>query len=261
MANLIKMDMRRLFMSKLFYVTMGITAFLNMVIMTAIPLITKMFAPEAEASVTKLSDILANPFAIPWMLIAVYISMVSFSYADMANGYIKNIAGQIPRKSDTVVSKFVVIGVHNLVFFAVSALSMVLGNVIGSAFGTFTIEADSMIMNGILTLLLKWLLSMAICSILLLLTTGVRNKTLAAIVGVVFGTNTMALVYMGLNTAVANIFKTESFNLAMYMPDGLMGAVNVTAGTGVINAIVVSVVCISVFFALTIKVFNSRDIK
>ena len=94
MANLIKMDLRRLFLSKVFYLTMGIVAFLNIVILTAIPLLTKMFAPGAEASVTKLSDIIANPFSIPWMIIAVFISMVSFSYADMANGYIKNIGGE-----------------------------------------------------------------------------------------------------------------------------------------------------------------------
>lgn len=261
MANLIKMDLRRLFLSKVFYITMGIVAFLNIVILTAIPLLTKMFAPGAEASVTKLSDIIANPFSIPWMIIAVFISMVSFSYADMANGYIKNIAGQIPRKSDTVVSKFAVIGVHNLIFIAVSSLSMVLGNLIGSAFGTYTIEADPLIMNGVLTLFLKWLLSMAICSILLLLTTGVRNKTLAAIVGVIFGTGTLGLVYMGLSSAVTNIFKTEGFNLAMYMPDGLMGVVNVSANTGVLNTVIVSVVCIALFFALTIRIFNTRDIK
>ena len=256
MANLIKMDLRRLFLSKVFYITMGIVAFLNIVILTAIPLLTKMFAPGAEASVTKLSDIIANPFSIPWMIIAVFISMVSFSYADMANGYIKNIAGQIPRKSDTVVSKVAVIGVHNLIFIAVSSLSMVLGNLIGSAFGTYTIEADPLIMN-----LLKWLLSMAICSILLLLTTGVRNKTLAAIVGVIFGTGTLGLVYMGLSSAVTNIFKTEGFNLAMYMPDGLMGVVNVSANTGVLNTVIVSAVCIALFFALTIRIFNTRDIK
>ncbi|MBQ2442121.1 MAG: hypothetical protein II498_02140, partial [Ruminococcus sp.] len=147
------------------------------------------------------------------------------------------------------------------IFIAVSSLSMVLGNLIGSAFGTYTIEADPLIMNGVLTLLLKWLLSMAICSILLLLTTGVRNKTLAAIVGVIFGTGTLGLVYMGLSSAVTNIFKTEGFNLAMYMPDGLMGVVNVSANTGVLNTVIVSAVCIALFFALTIRIFNTRDIK
>lgn len=80
MANLIKMDLRRLFLSKVFYITMGIVAFLNIVILTAIPLLTKMFAPGAEASVTKLSDIIANPFSIPWMIIAVFISMVSLAW-------------------------------------------------------------------------------------------------------------------------------------------------------------------------------------
>lgn len=71
----------------------------------------------------------------------------------------------------------------------------------------------------------------------------------------------LGLVYMGLSSAVTNIFKTEGFNLAMYMPDGLMGVVNVSANTGVLNTVIVSVVCIALFFALTIRIFNTRDIK
>ena len=127
MANLIKMDMRRLFHSKVFYITMGIVAFLNIVILAAVPMVSKLLMPQAEAGVTNLSSIIAGPFSIGWMIIAVFISMVSFSYADMANGYIKNIAGQISRRSDSVFSKLVVIGIHNLVFFVVASLSMRLG--------------------------------------------------------------------------------------------------------------------------------------
>lgn len=260
MANLIKMDMRRLFLSKVFYLTMGIVAVLNIAILTAVPMIVKLFT-QGETSVVNLSDILVNPFFISWSIIAMYISVVSYFYADMANGYVKNIAGQIHRRSDTVFSKLAVIGVHNLIFIAVGALSIVIGNLIGSTFGTYTIAFDGQVLSGVLTLLLKWLLSMAVCSILLLMTTGVRNKTLATIIGVILGTNTLGLVYFGLDTAVANIFHTTGFSMSMYMPDSLIEKVNVAANTGIINAVVVSLVCIAVFMMLTVRVFNRRDIK
>ena len=93
------------------------------------------------------------------------------------------------------------------------------------------------------------------------MTTGVRNKTLATIIGVILGTNTLGLVYFGLDTAVANIFHTTGFSMSMFMPDSLIEKVNVAANTGIINAVVVSLVCIAVFMMLTVRVFNRRDIK
>lgn len=261
MLNLIKMDVRRLFLSKVFWLTMSITAFANIVILTVIPLVTKAFMSDVEVGTVTVSSILENPFVIGWLIILMFISAVSFSYADIANGFIKNIAGQIPRKSDTVVSKFAVIGVHNLIFLAVSVLSMVLGQLIGSAFGTYTIAFDANIMSGVLTVLLKWMLSMAISAVLLFFTTAVRNKTLAAIIGVILGTQTLGLIYGAVNFGVANIFHTEGFELGMYMPDTLISSVSVTADAGVLNAVIVSVVCAALFLALTVRVFNTRDIK
>lgn len=261
MANLVKMDLRRLFHSKMFFISAGIVAALNIILMTLIPLFTKFFIPSEMVRIVEFSDILVNPFAISWMIILMFISMVSFSYADIANGFIKNIAGQIPRKSDTIISKFIVIGLHNFIFIAVAALSMVAGQYLGSLFGTYQIVMDDQIGFALLTLLVKWLLTMAISSILLFLTTGVRNKTLASIVGVILGTGTMGLIYLGLSTAVDSIFKTSGFNLSLVMPDALLNTVNVGANIGVINAVIASVVCAAIFLALTVKMFNTRDIK
>ena len=88
-----------------------------------------------------------------------------------------------------------------------------------------------------------------------------ENKVLATVLGVILGTGTMSLAYMGLNTAISNIFHTQSFDLGMYMPDALFNSVNVGANVAVINAIVVSLVFIVLFMALTVKVFKSRDVK
>ena len=60
---------------------------------------------------------------------------------------------------------------------------------------------------------------------------------------------------------IENIFHTQGFDLNLYMPDALLKSVNVGANIAVVNAIIVSLVCIVLFMALTVKVFKSRDIK
>lgn len=154
-----------------------------------------------------------------------------------------------------------VIGIHNFIFLAVGSLTNALGNLAMSATGMLQLTDDGKIGAAIMTILLKWLLSMAIAAILLFVTNGVKNKVLATVIGVILGTGTMSLAYMGLNTAISNIFHTQSFDLGMYMPDALFNSVNVGANVAVINAIVVSLVFIVLFMALTVKVFKSRDVK
>ncbi|MBQ2358661.1 MAG: hypothetical protein II395_07965, partial [Ruminococcus sp.] len=149
----------------------------------------------------------------------------------------------------------------NFIFLAVGSLTNALGNLAMSATGMLQLTDDGKIGAAIMTILLKWLLSMAIAAILLFVTNGVKNKVLATVIGVILGTGTMSLAYMGLNTAISNIFHTQSFDLDMYMPDALFNSVNVGANVAVINAIVVSLVFIVLFMALTVKVFKSRDVK
>ena len=102
---------------------------------------------------------------------------------------------------------------------------------------------------------------MAISAILIFVTNGVKNKVLATVIGVIIGTGSLSLAYMGLSVAIDNIFHTQGFDLGMYMPDALLNSVNVGAGVAVVNAIVVSLVCIVLFMALTVTVFGRRDIK
>ena len=256
------MDMRRLFISKVFYISMAIVAALNILMEAMGPILMKVFAPGKAINPPDLSDLIITPFSIPLLLVALFISVINFSYADMANGYIKNIAGQIPRKSDTIVSKFFVMGIHNLIFMLVGVLGVIIGNLIGGIFAGYTIKIDSQFFWGaaLTTLLIKWMLTMAMSSILLFVTMGIKSKSLASIVGVFLGTGALALVYLGLNTGISNLFKKE-VNVTSFVPDQLFGSVNVATGTYVLNAVIVGLVCIALFLGLTIKVFNSRDIK
>lgn len=261
MAKLIQMELRRLFMSKVFYVSMAITAAVNLALQISAPIFTRTFMPETPIQPQRVSDFFAQPFGFPLVIVALIISVISFTYADIANGYVKNIAGQIPRKSDVVIAKFVAVGVHNMVFFLVSALTVVIGTLIPTAMGYETIEFDSGLGAGLLTFLIKWLLAMAMSAILLFLTTGVQNKTIATVAGIFLGTGSLNLLYFGINEGVKAIFHVGKFSVNEFMPDQLINQVNVGANVAVIHSVAVSVVCIALFAVLTVRLFNRRDIK
>ncbi len=261
MGKLIKMDLRRMTKSTFFKISLAVIAVFNIIAGIALPLIVNLI-PNASQSfeATPLSSVISNPITISLLIILLFVSVVSFTYADFANGYVKNLAGQVSKRSNYIFSKFVVIAIMNLIFVVTGALSKVIGELAGTAFGG-KIEVDGLILAGIATLVIKWMLCVAISTILLFITTGVRNKTLASIVGVVIGTGALGLVYFGLDSAISGIFKVSDFSIASYMPDQLMNTVNVGTNMAVVNAIIVAVVCTALFLALSVKTFNSRDVK
>ncbi len=256
MANLVKTEWYKLRTSKMFYILLAVVFTVNTAAAAIMPTLEKLFSPNHQANKVELSNAIASPFIVGLLMIVVFISAVSFLYSDFSGGYIKNIAGQVGNKGNIVISKFIVIGIHNLIFLAVGALSNVLGNAIA---GQLLIDSD--IFPAILTLLIKWLLSMSISAILLFMTMGMKSKTFASILGVVFATGTLSIVYLGLNNAISNIFHVAGFDLAEFAPDTLMSTVNVMKNALVINAIIVSVVFIAIFISLTYMTFKKRDVK
>lgn len=266
MVNLIKMDLRRLSKSLLFKVSLILVAALNILVGFFGPIVVNLIAQSMSNGqknpdiVTKLSSSISNPFSIPIMFILLFMSVVVFTYADFSHGYVKNLAGQVNKRSSLIFSKFIVVGIHNLIFLAVGSASQVIGAYAGCAGGA-KVEVDGLIGAALGTLLIKWMLCMAISAILIFITSGVRNKTLASIVGVVIGTGALGLAYLGINTAIGQLFKQSSFSISDYMPDQLLNMVDVGSNIAVANAIIVAVVCTAIFLALAVKTFNSRDIK
>ncbi len=261
MGNLVKMDLRRLFMSKVFYISMAVVGAFNILFQIVPPIFVRFLAPSEPIHAQQVSDIVASPFTFTFLLILMVISIVSFSYADIANGYIKNIAGQVRNKSSIVYSKFIAVGVHNCIFMVVSALTSLLGAAIISAMGMMKLEMDGLMLQAFFTFFIKWMLSMAISAILMFFTTAVKNKTVATVIGVILGTGALGMVYFGLNQAIENIFHVENVEIQSYVPDQLINSVNAGTNIAVVNAIVVAVVCTVLFLVLTVKVFNSRDVK
>lgn len=256
MISLVKMEWYKLRTSKLFIVMLSIVFGLQLLITAGAPLVARALSPALIPGASDLSALISSPFSAGLMLLAVYISAVSFLYSDFAGGYVKNIAGQMDDRGRMVIAKFIVIAIHNLIFCCVGVLGTVLGTL-----ATGQIAFDANILGGVMTLLLKWLLMLALSSVLIFLTVGLKNKTISVIAAVIFATNTLSLLYMGINALCSNVLKLEGVDVGNFMPDALMGSVNAIDGTMVINTVIVSAVFIALFITLTTITFKKRDVK
>ena len=272
MRNIIRMDFYRLISSRSFKVSMFLVFIISLLskpiykfIITFLNNITQQVAENGDSSINvaeatinypatvDFSTILCSPFGYTLLIVLCLICAIGFAYADIANGYIKNYAGQLSNKGYTVISKFTVIGFLNL-FYLVAAL-------IGSTVGEMLVRKvvfDSDIPEGILTFFLKLLLMQSLCAILLFFTVGIKQKTAATVAGVVLGSGMLGLAYIGLNTAVHKIFNVDSFNVNDYAPDSLLES---SGKLVAVNALVVSVVIIAIFLPLTVKIFSKSDVK
>ena len=119
MGNLIKMDFYRMRKGKSFIVNL-ILVFLTAIISAPLVKLMYFIANQLMKATTKpgqefqeyvfekninLSELIASPFIAKPILVLLFVSVISFTYADIANGYVKNIAGQLPRRGHTVISK------------------------------------------------------------------------------------------------------------------------------------------------------------
>lgn len=254
MTRLIKMEWYKLWTSKLFVVLLSITFGLNALLAASLPLIAGALGQQTDP--VKLSAIIASPFLLGLLMIPVFISAASFLYLDFGGGYVKNIAGQLSDRGMMVFAKFIIIGIHNLVFFLAAVLSH-----IAAAALTSGIITDGNEWGGIATLLLKWLLALGLCAVLEFFAVGLENKTLSIIMAVVFSTGSLSLLYVGIDAGVNALFHLEGFSVSDYMPDALLNSVSAITGELVINAIIVSVIFIVLFLWLSYITFKKRDIK
>ena len=217
MANLLRMDLYRMRKAKSFWICLGIAFALLM-----------------------LNGMLC------------LLSACSFFYADMENGYIKNIAGQMPRRGFTVLSKYLAILPHNLLFMVAG----IIGNLIGTVlFQQILLDGD--ILDAAVTFLMKVLLMQSICAILLMVTASFQNKSLGTVIAVLMGLGLMSLVYMMIDTGLDQLFQNKGFSVSDYMPDQLLGQLK----PPVLDSILVSAATTALFLPLSVHVFDRRDVK
>ncbi len=256
MVNLIRMDLYRMRKSRAFIVCLILVFVLAL---TSAPLekllftlarslsneVKETFIPEAS-----FSEILINPLPFMRMMTAL-LSLCYFFYADVENGYIKNIAGQMPLKGFTVLSKFIAAAAHNLIFAAVG----IIGNLIGTLI-VRKIVPDSNLLDSIRVLVLRLLLLQSISAILLFVVATLRSKSLGMILAVLFGLGLTGLIYAGINEALKPIFG-QGTDISRYLPDTVMGGKTLDT----LKSLAVSFAWGGLFLLLAIRVFDRKDVN
>lgn len=273
MLNLIKMDFYRLFHSKVVRVgaiAAAIIAFAGMLLNFGVLELCKLTIADNPADTEGIAFLFP---IISWLngvdfadvvftgtnAFALFVScmvVASFVGAEQSCGYVKNIAGQLPNRGMTIVSKFVVTCFIQLM---VLVIYTVISSLCAGMFFNQYVNAYSTValVEG---LLLRFLLFCAIDAIVLFFCTLTKSHAIAMVIGAIFGIGITGLVYMAASGLLGML--KISVNLAHFMPDGINGLISVSnLGTIGIRAIIVSIVFITAFLSATVMLFNKRDVK
>lgn len=256
MGNLFRMDFYRMRKARSFLVCLILAFLLSLCSTPLAKLLTvlmKLLSDEVPAlpESVKLSELLASPLSSLNAMLAL-ISVCGFFYADVEHGYIKNIAGQMPKRGYTILSKFLVSIPHSLIFMLVSLV----GDLLGTVF-IQKIQVDAGVPDALRILFLKLLLLESLCAILLLFTAVLRNKSLGTVFAVLFGLDLMSLVYLAIDAGLDQLLPKKSFSIAKYMPDQLFHADK----PDTVAALIVSAVVICLFLWLSVRIFDKKDVK
>lgn len=147
------------------------------------------------------------------LLCAIFIPL--FVHAEYKNGYIKNIAGQLPNRGALVCSKLVAVAVQILVIF--------IGYILWSAVAANIFFKDTLVLGKVSDLFgsaaLHYLLCLAVGYVVLMLTLVTRSAALPLTLGVLCSTGFTALLYSGINVLVSVITGKENFDIGLYTPE------------------------------------------
>ncbi len=270
MRDLLRMDRYRMFRSKMFLIVFLLilgfsiaSAPIERVFTGAVAGLAEIAGETGDGTaaaeealnapvVTDLAELIADPFAYDIFAMLVLLAGVSFFYADIEHGYIKNIAGQQRRRSYTVRSKFFTVMLSNLVLMLTS-----LAGRVASAYIVGTVKMNGGIGAALYTFFVRWLLLLAISTVLLFLAAGLGAKSLANVIAVLGGTGLLVLAYFGADAAIHRLIDIGEFSLVDYAPDQLLTE---SAYEGP-RAVIVALVFIVVFLFLAVKVTDKRDVK
>ena len=261
MAKLFNMDLYRMIKARSFKVLLALTFAISlgtMPMLKGMYDLAKRLSPEEMTgtfvATGTLSSLISSPFSF-FTLLLILLSVVFFFHADMENGYIKNIAGQMPRRGFSILSRYLAIIVHNTVFM----VAAVVGNVIGAML-VVKVTADNAIITGIGAFLLELLLLQSICAILLLVTASLRSKSFGIILAVLFGVGATSLLYSAVDSGLDLLIK--GFEIAPYMPDTLLdNPFDANGNLMVVRSLLSAAATIGIFLPLSIGVFDKRDVK
>ena len=207
MFNMLCMDLRRLFKSRSFYIILGVTAvLLIMVTVMAYAIADPEMLDTMEAQGAEIIesdrmmseyiqnmsqlDLMHETLGSGFLLVMTGIGMTLFVNGDFSSGFVKNICCASPRRRDYVLSKITLAGVYSGIITALSVLLMLASPVLIRMY-----PAPDSVSQILRYALWMWMPHWAFALMALALVLLTRSTTLGIILSLVAGSGlTAALV-------------------------------------------------------------------
>lgn len=181
-----------------------------------------------------------------------------FANADQKNGYIKNIAGQFPRREKLILSKFIVIAVQIFmilfVFVAVATVS------------SFIFWGDRIYMESWISLAkalgVQYLLHLGLSVLTMFLSILTRSTAFSTTAGILICSGLTAYLYIGINQIIANIKPSWNFDINNYALESNIKMIDVnTVSNEMLRGAAVGIVFATVFVVLAMITMRKRDVR
>lgn len=288
MLNLIKMDVYRMFHTVstwvMCFVVIAVTAFA--VFMTAVDLdaikesgVANTIEPGLQIEENEVNlnfgiysntkgewiteditfaGLLETQLASGFFMIVSLIFVSIFVHADQKNGYIKNIAGQIPYKWMTVISKAVAVMVQLLLQFIIMAVSMYIGGKI--AFGEQLVWGNTVELGKVLGG--QYILHLGFAYLILGLCIVFKSVSLSMTLGILLSCKVVTLAYFGINQLVESVLKIEGFDIGKYAIEMNVSSYSIAAnGEDMVHMLVTGMFYALITLTLTAVVMQKRDVR
>lgn len=251
MINIIKMDIYRLFKTKIFYIIL----FALIVIVFFLTYLFQGLGTAANPVEDTTTLMAALQQSMLGFTVLITIFSVVYSTADYTSGYIKNIGGQISIRSFLLLSKMIALLLYTIIMFVVCFLLQIIANKLFYDHITFGKSGD-MLTYAAVQILLHFALALVCMMLALVIRKNAISMTLAVVLGLRM---TETLLYGSINLLFEDTF--DNFNIAKYTLIGNITSLPTisvcqTAGTPIIIGICFAV--ISMF--ISCLVFEKRDI-
>ncbi len=190
---------------------------------------------------------------------SIFVSL--FVNAEQKNGYIKNIAGQIPGRYMLALSKFAAVAVQTAVLIAVYVLSgMIFGAVIFKERFVFGTAGAAVVLRS---LAMQYLLHLAFGSLIAAVCLLTRSAAFSMTSGILLACGVFVLVSNLINRGVHALGAfAEGFDLNRYLPDYAVKMMsNESSAHQIGGFLILAVVYIAVSAAVVGAVYQKRDVR
>ncbi len=205
----------------------------------------------------EMAEIVATTLQSSLLFLMCVILVATYVYADQKNGYIKNIAGQFPKRGKLVAAKFAAVAIAVLVLLAVDEAVTLIGiKCIWKSNAHLDSFAELMKISGV-----HYLLLLGVSAAVLWITIRAKSSSAGVVLGVLLSCGISSTVYELINLLIQKIVPGTDFDISLYTLENSIHSYSVGAASGeTIRAIVLSVVYGALAVGAAAWIMRKRDV-